>query len=183
MCCRSRCWVASVANDAEALEDWASKERGWLSGFLQLPHGIPTQDVFLRALAAIDPAQFRDAFTTWMQEIFTTIGVRGQIAVDGQTNRGSRARATHRSPVHMVSALSCAEGLVLGQTRTDEKSNEFTALPALLGLLDLRGALVSIDAIGCQVAIAKLQSTSDVGRARLDSCLDALARHQDSGCD
>jgi predicted transposase YbfD/YdcC len=143
-------------DDAEALEDWAGKERQWLSKFLQLPHGPPTQDVFLRVLAAIDPEQFRGAFTAWVRDILAAFGVCGQIAVDGQTNRGSRDRATQRSPVHMVSALACGEGLVLGQLKTDEKSNEITAIPALLSLLDLRGALVSMDAMGCQVAIAKL---------------------------
>jgi predicted transposase YbfD/YdcC len=143
-------------DDAEALEDWGKKERKWLSGFLELPHGTPGQDVFLRIFAAIDPEQFRSAFLVWTREILRALGVDGQIAVDGQTNRGSRDRATNRSPVHMVSALTCGEGLVLGQMKTNEKSNEITAIPALLRLLDLRGALVSIDAMGCQVSIAKV---------------------------
>jgi predicted transposase YbfD/YdcC len=143
-------------DDAEALEDWASKEHQWLSGFMQLRHGTPTQDVFLRVLAAINPEQFRNAFMVWVRDILAALGINGQIAVDGQTNKGSRNRATQRSPVHMVSALACGDGLVLGQLKTDEKSNEITAIPALLALLDLRGALVSMDAMGCQVAIAKL---------------------------
>ena len=129
-------------DNAEALEDWAKKEKEWLSGFLKLPHGTPGQDVFLRVLAAIDPEQFRNAFLVWVREILQVLGVDGQIAVDGQTNRGSRDRAKNQSPVHMVSALMCGEGLVLGQIKTDEKSNEITAIPQLLGLLDLRGALV-----------------------------------------
>ncbi len=143
-------------DNAEALEDWGKKERQWLSGFLTLPHGTPGQDVFLRVLAAINPDEFRSAFLVWVREILRALGVDGQIAVDGQTNRGSRDRAANRSPVHMVSALACGEGLVLGQMKTSEKSNEITAIPALLRLLDLRGALVSMDAMGCQVSIAKL---------------------------
>jgi len=143
-------------DNAEALEDWAKKESQWLSGFLALPHGTPGQDVFLRVLAAIEPEEFRDAFVTWVREILRVLGIDGQIAVDGQTNRGSRDRGKNRSPVHMVSALTCGEGLVLGQVKTDDKSNEITAIPELLGLLDLRGALVSMDAMGCQVKIAKL---------------------------
>lgn len=143
-------------DDAEALEDWADKEKDWLSAFLKLAHGVPSQDVFLRVLAAINPEQFRSAFLVWVREILHALGVDNQIAVDGQTNRGSRDRAAQRSPVHMVSALSCGEGLVLGQVKTAEKSNEITAIPQLLGLLDLRGALVSMDAMGCQVSIAKL---------------------------
>lgn len=146
-------------DNAEALEDWGRKEHAWLSGFLDLPRGTPSQDVFLRVLAAINPEQFRSAFLTWVREILRVLGVDGQIAVDGQTNRGSRDRAANRSPVHMVSALTCGQGLVLGQTKTDEKSNEITAIPELLRLLDLRGALVSMDAMGCQVAIAKLIRT------------------------
>jgi hypothetical protein len=89
-------------DDAEALEDWASKEHLWLSKFLALVHGTPTQDVFLRVLASIDPAQFRAAFAAWVQDILGALGVRGQIAVDGQTNRGSRDRAKQRGPVHML---------------------------------------------------------------------------------
>lgn len=143
-------------DNAEALEDWAKKERHWLSGFLDLPRGTPGQDVFLRVLAAIDPSEFHDAFLVWVRDILRVLGVDGQVAVDGQTNRGSRDRAKNRSPVHMVSALTCGQGIVLGQVKTDEKSNEITAIPELLGLLDLRGALVSMDAMGCQVAIAKL---------------------------
>ncbi len=143
-------------DNAEALEDWAEKERDWLSGFLTLPHGTPSQDVFLRVLAAICPEEFRRAFLVWARQILKALGVDGQIAVDGQTNRGSRDRAAKRGPVHMVSALACGEGLVLGQVKTDEKSNEITAIPQLLRLLDLRGALVSIDAMGCQVSIASL---------------------------
>lgn len=143
-------------DDAESLEDWGRKEGPWLSKFLSLPHGVPTQDVFLRVLAAVNPEEFRRAFAAWMHDILAAFGVRGQIAVDGQTNRGSRDRAAQRGPVHMVSALACGEGLVLGQFKTDDKSNEITAIPALLSLLDLRGALVSIDAMGCQVAIAKI---------------------------
>lgn len=146
-------------DNAEALEDWGEKERQWLSGFLKLPHGTPGQDVFLRVLAAIDPEEFRSAFLVWVREILCVLGVDGQIAVDGQTNRGSRDRAANRSPVHIVSALTCGEGLVLGQMKTAEKSNEIKAIPELLRLLDLQGALVSMDAMGCQVSIAKLIRT------------------------
>lgn len=143
-------------DNAEALEDWGKKEHQWLSDFLTLRHGTPGQDVFLRVFAAINPDEFRTAFMVWVKEVLGVMGVDGQIAVDGQTNRGSRDRAVDRSPVHMVSALTCGLGLVLGQLKTSEKSNEITAIPELLRLLDLRGALVSMDAMGCQVAIAKL---------------------------
>ena len=147
--CMCRC------DDAEALEDWGKKEADWLADFLDMPHGIPSQDVFLRLLAAIDPASFRQAFHLWVSEVFALLGIEQQIAIDGQTHRRSGDKGKGQKPVHMVHALVCETGLVMGQVATDEKSNEITAIPALLELLDLRGALVSIDAMGTQVKIAR----------------------------
>ena len=141
-------------DDAEALEDWGEKECDWLSDFLHLPHGTPSQDVFLRVFAALEPTSFRMAFHAWMQEIFAELGIKGQIAIDGQTHRRSGNKASGNKPLHMVHALLCEAGLILGQVATDEKSNEIVAIPTLLDLLDLRGALVSIDAMGTQVKIA-----------------------------
>lgn len=147
--CMCRC------DDAEALEDWGRKEAGWLSNFLDMPHGVPSQDVYLRVLAAIDPASFRTAFQAWMREVFAMLGIDSQLAIDGQTHRRSGDKRTGKKPVHMVHALVCESGLVMGQVATEEKSNEIVAIPALLDLLDLRGALVSIDAMGTQVKIAR----------------------------
>lgn len=143
-------------DNAEALEDWGRKERDWLGGFLPLEHGTPSQDVFLRVLAAVDTEQFRHSFLTWIQAVFEPLGLNGQIAIDGQTHRGSSNRASQKGPVHMVSAFACEAGLTLGQVATAEKSNELKALPILLDLLDLEGALVSIDAAGTQRDIVKL---------------------------
>ncbi len=147
--CMCRC------DDAEALEDWGRKEVEWLGGFLDLRHGVPSQDVYLRVLAAIDPTQFRMAFHAWMQEAFALLGLDGQIAIDGQTHRRSHDRTKDKKAVHMVHALMCETGLVLGQVATEEKSNEIVAIPVLLQLLDLRGALISIDAMGTQRKIAR----------------------------
>jgi predicted transposase YbfD/YdcC len=147
--CMCRC------DDAEALEDWGRKEADWLADFLEMPHGIPSQDVFLRVLAAIDPMSFRQAFHAWVSAIFALLGIDQQIAIDGQTHRRSGDKGKGQKPVHMVHALVCETGLVMGQVATEEKSNEITAIPALLDLLDLRGALVSIDAMGTQVKIAR----------------------------
>jgi predicted transposase YbfD/YdcC len=143
------------SDNAEALEDWGVKEKDWLSTFLNFEHGTPSQDVFLRVLGALDPATFRTAFLTWAREIMSSLGLTGQIAVDGQTHRGSHDRAKGQKPIHVLSALACESGLVLGQEKTDVKSNEITALPALLQLLYLKGALVSVDAMGCQLKVAK----------------------------
>jgi predicted transposase YbfD/YdcC len=148
-------------DDAEALEDWGEKEAEWLAKFIELRHGVPSQDVYLRVLAAIDPKSFRNAFHAWMREAFALIGIDAQIgidshiAIDGQTHRRSGDRGAGKKPLHMVHALMCETGLVLGQAATEEKSNEIVAIPALLDMLDLRGALVSIDAMGTQTKIAQ----------------------------
>lgn len=147
--CMCRC------DDAEALEDWGHKEADWLSGIIDMPHGVPSQDVYLRVLAALDPESFRSAFQTWMRAAFAMLGIDSQIAIDGQTHRRSGDRQAGTKPLHMVHALVCETGLVMGQVATAEKSNEIIAIPALLDLLDLRGALVSIDAMGTQVKIAR----------------------------
>jgi len=147
--CMCRC------DDAEALEDWGKKEADWLSDFLDMPFGAPGQDVYLRVFAALDPTSFRMAFQAWMKEVFALLGISSQVAIDGQTHRRSGNTKAGKKPLHMVHALVCEAGLVLGQLATEEKSNEITAIPALLDLLDLRGALVSIDAMGTQVKIAR----------------------------
>lgn len=147
--CLCRC------DDAEALEDWGRKESDWLSDFLEMPHGVPSQDVFLRVLAALDPVSFRGAFHEWLGEVFSTLGLGGQVAIDGQTHRRSGDKKSGSRALHMVHALLCESGLVLGQEATEKKSNEIKAIPALLDMLDLRGALVSIDAAGTQVKIAR----------------------------
>ena len=104
--CMCRC------DDAEALEDWGKKEADWLADFLEMPHGIPSQDVFLRVLAAIDPVSFRRAFHAWVSEVFALLGIEQQIAIDGQTHRRSEDRGKGQKPVHMVHALVCETGLV-----------------------------------------------------------------------
>jgi len=142
-------------NDAEALEDWSRKERDWLSQFMALPHGTPSQDVFLRVFAGMDPEPFRNAFRGWVDRLLSAFASPGQIAIDGQTHRGSVDRANGTKALHTVNALGCDNGMVLGQQPTDKKSNEIKAVPLLLELLYIKGALVSLDAMGCQVKIAK----------------------------
>lgn len=142
-------------NDAEALEDWGEKEESWLAGFLDLSHGVPSQDVFLRVLASLDQVAFRGAFRAWVEEIFLALGMKGQLAVDGQTHRRSHDHSAAKKALHMVNALWCESELVVAQEPTEQKSNEINAIPELLKLLDLRGALVSMDAMGTQVKIAK----------------------------
>jgi predicted transposase YbfD/YdcC len=142
------------ADDAEAIEDFGDAHEEWLRQFLELPNGIPTQDTYLRVFAAIDPKAMQSVFREWVTRQRATSEV-GHIAIDGKTLRRSFNAATGGKAIHMVSAWLADEGLVLGQLKTGEKSNEITAIPELLRLLDVRGATVTIDAMGCQRAIAE----------------------------
>ena len=143
-------------DDAEAMQLWGEHNAEWLAGFLDLPHGAPTQDVFLSVFGALDPEAFSAVFRSWAALLALRLRVEGKhIAVDGKTSRRSIDSETGRPTVHTVSAWMSEAGLVLGQRKTEEKSNEITAIPELLRLLDLSGATVTIDAIGCQTEIAK----------------------------
>jgi predicted transposase YbfD/YdcC len=144
------------ADNAEEMENWGRANEKWLEGLLPLPHGTPTQDVFLAVFGAINPEAFRTVFLAWMQVLRLRLNVEGkQIAVDGKTSRGSADKAHERVAIHTVSAWLSDEGLVLGQVKTADKSNEISAIPELLKTIDLRGATVSIDAMGCQTEIAQ----------------------------
>jgi predicted transposase YbfD/YdcC len=136
-----------------AVAEFARAKRKWLRTFLELPHGIPSHDAFNRVFAAIRPEAFERCFLAWMEALATVAG-KGLIAIDGKTLRHSFDTASSQAAIHMVSAWSMANGLVFGQIATEAKSNEITAIPKLLELLDLDGAVVSIDAMGCQKEIA-----------------------------
>ena len=136
-----------------AVEAWGRVNRDWLATFLELPHGIPAHDTFDRVFALLDPLAFEACFGAW------TAGLAGAtagllVAVDGKTLRRSWRRAWSKTPVHMVSAFATKNQVVLGQVATDAKSNEITAIPRLLAMLDLTGATVTIDAMGCQREVA-----------------------------
>jgi predicted transposase YbfD/YdcC len=145
--------VLCGCDNAEEYEAWGCKEEAWLRTFLLLPHGIPSQDTYLRVLAALDPDAFCAVFLDWVRQVFAPLGLAGQLAIDGKSVRGSRS--ANAEAVHMVSALLCESGLVMGQVKTEAKSNEIVAIPQVLKLLSLPGTLVSIDAMGCQRAIAQ----------------------------
>lgn len=146
------CAIVSGADDWVAIERFGQAKRSWFSKHLQLKHGIPSHDTFGDVFSALKPDQFGEAFIGWMETIATLSGV---IALDGKTIRHSYDKTLGKKAIHMVSAWSVANRLVLGQVKTDEKSNEITALPELLRLLTIAGCLVTIDAMGCQTAIAK----------------------------
>lgn len=142
-----------VGEGWEDMEEFGRAKRKWLETFLDLPHGIPSADTFRRVLSAIDPKAFGACFTAWVQAL--SEGTSGKlIAIDGKTVRRSFNRATGRKALHVVSAWIAENRVTLGQLATEEKSNEIKAIPGLLEMLDIRGATVSVDAMGCQKAIA-----------------------------
>jgi predicted transposase YbfD/YdcC len=146
------CGVICGAESWVEVEDWGDAKRDWLATWLELPNGIPSHDTFGRVFSRIDPVQFEAGFLRWVQGTVTTESTNGVIALDGKTVRA--ARAHDGNPLHLVSAWASEARLVLGQEAVDTKSNEIPAIPALLARLDLAGQVVTIDAMGCQRAIA-----------------------------
>jgi DDE_Tnp_1-associated len=138
---------------------WADIERfgnatiDFFRTFLELPNGIPSPDTFGRVVARLDPAALMACIQQWRGALGTAVA--GEVvAIDGKTLRGSFDTAAGKNPLHLVSAWACEARLTLGQVAVDAKSNEITALPLLLELLDLQGCIVTIDARGCQKEIA-----------------------------
>ena len=147
------CAVLSGAEGVAAIEDFGHKRRAWLEQLLELPNGIPSHDTFTRVFRLLNPVQFQTCFLQWIQAV--AVATKGEVvAIDGKRLRRSFEKATGKSAIHMVSAWATEQGLVLGQCKVDKKSNEITAIPQLLEILDLTGCIVTIDAIGCQRAIA-----------------------------
>lgn len=148
--------VCATIAGAESFEDMAlygRSKQDWLSGFLALPNGIPAHDTFRRIFMLIDPAAFETAFETWARSFGDTLE-REVVAIDGKTLRRSFDHGREQRPLHIVSAWACERSLSLGQRQVDDKSNEITAIPDLLDTLRLKGAIVTLDAMGCQKAIA-----------------------------
>jgi predicted transposase YbfD/YdcC len=147
------CAVLCGANDWVAVETFGHAKESWLRTFLALPGGIPSHDTFGRVFARLDPGEFQRCFIAWVQAVAPATA--GEVvAVDGKTLRRSHDRTHSKAALHLVSAWATQRGLVLGQEATRAKSNEITAIPLLLRLLALEGCVVTIDAMGCQTAIA-----------------------------
>lgn len=145
--------VTCGADDWASVNRWAKAKHKWLVTIMDLSEGIPSRDTFRRVFAALDPDAFERCFLAWSAQLARI--TQGQLlAIDGKTIRRSFHRASGRNALHLVSAWSQKNHLVLGQIATTDKSNEITAIPKLLELLDLQGATVSIDAMGCQKNIA-----------------------------
>jgi predicted transposase YbfD/YdcC len=148
------CAVIACAESWEDIALYAQSKESWLRSFLTLKHGIPSHDTFRRVFMLIDPNQFEQCFRKWVDQWLGTNPV-GHVAMDGKTVRHSFDRKREHSPLHLVSAWVSEQRLVLGQVAVDSKSNEITAIPALLAGLALSGGLVTIDAAGCQKAISQ----------------------------
>jgi predicted transposase YbfD/YdcC len=148
------CAVIAGADDFVSIAEFGRKKRTWLSQFLDLRGGAPSHDRFNAIFAAIKPAEFEKCLLSWITALHEVSG--GQVvAIDGKTLRRSYDKATGKSAIHMVSAWATANHISLGQVIVDAKSNEITAIPKLLEILEISGCLVTIDAMGCQVEIAQ----------------------------
>jgi predicted transposase YbfD/YdcC len=154
------CAVICGADSWVEIEEFGNAKLVWLRTFLDLPNGIPSHDTFGRVFAALDPEQFQQCFLAWVQ---ATAAITDDqiVALDGKTLRRSHDRSKGKAAIHMVSAWASANRLVLGQVQVDEKSNEITALPALLQVLALKGCIVTIDAMGCQTEIVNTIMAQD----------------------
>ena len=148
------CAVICGADSWVEIEEFGNAKLTWFRTFLDLPNGVPSHDTFGRVFAALDPEQFQHCFLAWVQAA-VAITDDQIVALDGKTLRRSHDRSKGKAAIHMVSAWASANRLVLGQVKVDEKSNEITALPALLQVLALKGCIVTIDAMGCQTDIVK----------------------------
>jgi predicted transposase YbfD/YdcC len=146
------CAVVAGAEDWQQIVTFGRKRLDWLRGFLELPHGIPSHDTFERVFDRLKPQAFHACFRDWVQAVSAALRIK-HIAIDGKALCGSASAKL--GPLHLVSAWATAQHLSLGQVAVDAKSNEITAIPALLEMLELNGALVTIDAMGCQKAIAQ----------------------------
>jgi predicted transposase YbfD/YdcC len=148
------CTLLTGGEGFQDMELFGKSKRAWLQTFLALPNGMPSHDTFGRVFARLNPERFHQCFLSWTRAV-AQLTQGTLISLDGKTVKSSFDRATALSPLHMLSAW-CSDngGLVVGQIKTETKSNEITAIPELLHLLAIQGCIVTIDAMGCQTAIA-----------------------------
>jgi predicted transposase YbfD/YdcC len=148
------CAVICGAQDWQQVVTFAKHRQAWLETFLALPNGVPSHDTFERVFDRLDPQVFQTCFRRWVEALTHDLGIQ-QIAIDGKCLRHSGNGPKGWKPLHLVSAWATECHLSLGQVAVEEKSNEITAIPRLLELLDLQGVLVTLDAMGCQKEVAR----------------------------
>lgn len=151
------CGLVCGCDGPTAIRRWATNRADWLKGFLALPNGIPSRDCIRNLLMALQPDAFQACFRDWIARavVADNGGAARLVAIDGKTIRRSHDAARGLGPLHIVSAWASEYGIALGQVATEEKSNEITAIPQLLGQIELDEALITIDALGCQKDIAR----------------------------
>lgn len=156
------CAIVSGSEGWEAIEDFGHAKLAWLRNYFPYENGIPVHDTIARVIAALSPKSFQSCFIEWVQ-LVAELTDGEVIAIDGKRSRGSYDKRSRKDALHMVSAWACGNNVVLGQEKTTDKSNEITAIPALLELLTLKGCIVTIDAMGCQKEIAEkiIESEAD----------------------
>jgi predicted transposase YbfD/YdcC len=165
------CGTVCGANSWVDIELFGNCKEEWFKSFLELPNGIPSHDTFGDVFARLDPDQFQSCFIQWVRAVAEV--TQGEVvAIDGKTVRRSHDRTLGKQAIHMVNVWASSNGLALGQTKVEEKSNEITAIPKLLQLLELAGCIVTIDAMGCQKEVAR-----QVVEARADYML-AVKKNQ-----
>jgi predicted transposase YbfD/YdcC len=155
----------------EDMEIYGLSKQAWLSTFLALPHGIPSADTFRRVFERINPQQLEQCFEQWVQQLVGDLGIQ-VVAIDGKNLKGSYDRESGSKSLYLVSAWATENRLVLAQTKVQDKSNEITAIPALLELLDIKGCIVTLDAMGTQKTIA-----AQIQQAEADYILALKANH------
>ncbi len=148
------CAVICSADSFVEMEEFGNAKCDWFETFLDLPNGIPSHDTFRRVFGKLKPAEFQRCFLAWIESVQEQ--TKGEIvAIDGKALRGTFERTTNKLALRMVSAWATQNSLVLGQVKTQEKSNEITAIPRLLSILEIEGCIVTIDAMGCQKDIVE----------------------------
>ncbi len=168
----SVCAMLCGARSFLDMEEFGEAKEEWLRSFLKLPYGIPSHDTFRRIFSLLDPKEFAECFIRWTQSVRKSIP-REVIAIDGKTLRRSFDSYKGAKAIHMVNAWATENGLALGQVKTEEKSNEITAIPQLLRSLELEGCIVTLDAMGCQKNIAK-----EIHEADADYVLALKGNHE-----
>ena len=152
----SVCGVIVGCEGPTSIHAWAKGKEAWWKRFLEMPRGIPSRDGIRRVLTVLKPEAFQECFASWIASLVSDrVAGKGIVAIDGKTLRRSHDQKTGLGPLHLVSAWATDHGLSLGQVATEEKSNEITAIPELIERIDVKGAIVTIDAMGCQKEIAK----------------------------
>lgn len=147
--------VIAGAEGWEDIENYGYAKQKWLKEFLELPHGIPSDDTFRRVFERLDPSAVEASFTKWIEELIPSLD-KQIVPIDGKCLRGSYDREGGLKALHLVTAWAARQKLTLGQVKVEDHSNEITAIPALLGLIDVTGAIVTIDAMGTQTEIVRL---------------------------